>query len=112
MAAPKSIVLITGGKKSSSKPFNECKPNSAFADLLNFFFLANGGIGFELASQLLRDPKTHVLLGSRSTEKGEAAVKDLQSQGLSGTVGLLKIDVDSEDSISSAAEQVQSTHGR
>ena len=65
-----------------------------------------------MASQLLQRSENHVLLGSRSTEKGEAATSDLQSKGLSGTVELLNIDVDSEESIASAAEKVERTHGR
>lgn len=73
---------------------------------------ANGGIGFELASQLLSDASKHVLLGSRSVEKGEAAVKDLQARNLPGTVELLQLDVTSEDSITRAAETVARTHGR
>jgi len=72
----------------------------------------NGGIGFELASQLLSDPSKHVLLGSRSTEKGEAAVKDLQSRKQPGTVELLQIDVTSDESITAAAKRVESKHGR
>lgn len=72
----------------------------------------NGGIGFELASQLLSDSSKHVLLGSRSVEKGEAAVKDLQSRKLPGTVELLQVDVASDVSIIAAAEKVESKHGR
>jgi len=81
----KNIVLITGG---------------------------NGGIGFELALQLLSDASTHVLLGSRSAEKGEAAVKDLQSRKQPGTVELLQVDVASDESITAAAKRVESKHGR
>ena len=72
----------------------------------------NGGIGFELASQLLSDLSKHVLLGSRSAEKGEAAVKDLQSRKQPGTVELLTLDVASEESITSAAKTVESKYGR
>ena len=73
---------------------------------------ANGGVGFELAAQLLADASKHVLLGSRSVEKGEAAVKDLQSRRQPGSVELLHIDVDSEESIAAAAKSVESKHGR
>lgn len=72
----------------------------------------NGGIGFELASQLLADSSKHVLLGSRSAEKGEAAVKDLQSRNQPGTVELLQVDVANEESIIAAAKEVESKHGR
>jgi NAD(P)-dependent dehydrogenase (short-subunit alcohol dehydrogenase family) len=72
----------------------------------------NGGIGFELALQLLADSSNHVLLGSRSVEKGEAAVKDLQSRKQPGTVELLQVDVTSDESIIAAAKRVESKHGR
>lgn len=66
----------------------------------------------ELAKQLLSDASKHILLGSRSIEKGEAAVKDLQSLNLPGAVELLQIDVADEDSINAAAKRVESKHGR
>ena len=74
--------------------------------------LANGGIGFELASQLLQDPSKHVLLGARSPEKGNAAVSELQSRKLPGTVEFLKIDVSDEASIKEAAKEVEAKYGR
>ena len=74
--------------------------------------VANGGIGFELANQLLTDSSKYVLLGSRSIEKGEAAVKELKSKSLPGGLELLQIDVDDEESVAKAAKQVESRHGR
>lgn len=73
---------------------------------------ANSGIGFEVAAQLLPDASNHILLGARSVEKGEAAVKELQSRKLPGTVELVQIDLSSEDSIAAAAKAVESKHGR
>ncbi|KAF1947325.1 NAD(P)-binding protein [Clathrospora elynae] len=73
---------------------------------------ANGGIGFELAAQLLADASKFVLLGSRSLEKGEAAVKQLKSKGLPGKVEVLQIDVNSEDSITKAAKEVEEKYAR
>ena len=81
-------------------------------DMANHTSTANGGIGFELAAQLLADSTKHVLPGSRSIEKGEAAVTDLQSRNLPGTVELLQLDVASEESISAAAKSVESKYGR
>ncbi|KUI72944.1 Carbonyl reductase [NADPH] 1 [Cytospora mali] len=72
----------------------------------------NGGIGFEVVAQLLKDANKHVLLGSRSAEKGEHAVKELQSRGLPGTVELLQLDMSREDSILAAAKKVEGEHGR
>jgi len=73
---------------------------------------ANGGVGFALAALLLADASKHVLLGSRSVEKGETAVKELQSREQPGSVELLHLDVDSEDSIIAAAKSVESKYGR
>jgi NADP-dependent 3-hydroxy acid dehydrogenase YdfG len=54
----------------------------------------------------------HVLLGSRSIEKGTAAVQALESKKLPGTVELLNIDVADDISIENAAKQVEAKHGR
>ena len=105
MAATKSITLVTGGK-----PCNAISNPRNSSQLI--VHPANGGIGYELVKQLLSDSSKHVLLGSRSVQKGEAALKELQSQKLPGTVELLQIDVSSEDSIIAAAKKVESNHGR
>ncbi|KAI0537571.1 NAD(P)-binding protein [Xylaria digitata] len=85
MAKEKSLALITG---------------------------ANGGIGFEVANQLLADGSFHVLLGARSIGKGRAAVAELQSRNLPGTVELLHLDVADENSVAAAAKFVEEKHGR
>jgi NAD(P)-dependent dehydrogenase (short-subunit alcohol dehydrogenase family) len=72
----------------------------------------NGGIGYEVVSQLLANASNYILLGSRSAEKGAAAVKELQSTNQPGTVELLQVDVSSEESIIAAAKSVESKHGR
>ncbi len=74
---------------------------------------ANGGIGFELARQLLlTDSKYHVLLGCRSIEKGQNAIKELQAQQPLGAVELLQVDVASEESVAVAAKEVEEKHGK
>jgi len=65
-----------------------------------------------MAAQLLAKGSYHVLLGSRSKEKGEAALDSLRSRNLPGTVELLVLDVTDDNTISRAAEQVEKTHGR
>lgn len=66
-----------------------------------------------MARQFLADASNHILLGSRSIEKGERAVKELQSQHLSGIVELVQVDVSSEDSVAAAAAKaVESEHGK
>lgn len=73
---------------------------------------ANGGIGFTLASLLLSDASKTVLLGSRSFEKGEAALVKLKALALPGTADLIQLDVDSEESVVKAAKQVHERYGR
>ncbi|KAF2219266.1 hypothetical protein BDZ85DRAFT_268990 [Elsinoe ampelina] len=85
MPASKYIVLITGG---------------------------NSGIGLELARQLMADSTKHIILGSRSIQKGEDAIQKLQQHHQPGTIELLEVDVADESSISAAAKTVENKHGR
>lgn len=84
-AANRSIILITGG---------------------------NAGIGFELASQLIADKSKHIIIGSRSIEKGEAAIKDLRARNRPGNVEMVQLDTTQRVSIEAAAKKVESDHGR
>jgi short-subunit dehydrogenase len=43
---------------------------------------ANQGIGFEIAKSLSSKPDYHILIGSRDTQRGIDAAKQLQEQGL------------------------------
>jgi NAD(P)-dependent dehydrogenase (short-subunit alcohol dehydrogenase family) len=61
---------------------------------------ANKGIGLEICRQLAR-LKHRVILGSRSAERGEAAVAQLAKEGLK--VEFLPLDVSDETSIDNAA---------
>ena len=54
----------------------------------------------------------HVLVGARSTTKGSAAIKDLQSKNYPGTCELVQIDQTDDASIAAAVQHVESTHGR
>lgn len=72
---------------------------------------ANGGIGYELVNQLCAKEGFHVLLGSRSIEKGNAAVKEISSKH-GGAVELLQIDCQDDDSIAAAAKTIESKFGR
>lgn len=82
----KEIVLITGG---------------------------NVGLGLEIARKLLRDhgERFYCLIGCRTPSKGEAAVKELQSQGLTGCE-VIEIEVTSDESIAKAAKTVEHKFGR
>jgi NAD(P)-dependent dehydrogenase (short-subunit alcohol dehydrogenase family) len=73
---------------------------------------ANSGLGYELASQLLADPSKHVILCSRSVEKGEKALSELRAQGKPGSIDLLELDVTKERSVENAACIVKEKYGR
>ncbi|KAI9711869.1 MAG: hypothetical protein M1820_002014 [Bogoriella megaspora] len=70
------------------------------------------GIGFELAAQLATKDTYHVLLGSRSSGKGESAVQELLSRKLPGSMELVQIDATDDESIERAAVAVQRKHGK
>ena len=80
--------------------------------MILIIFAANVGLGYAIAEHMLADSTVHVLLGARSAEKGQAAVKELQSQDLPGAVELLQIDVSKEDSIAQAAKTVKEKFGK
>ena len=72
----------------------------------------NAGIGFGLAELLLEDPSKHVIIGSRSTGKGDVALKELQALNRPGSIDMLQLDVTDEKSIAAAVHRVDAKHGR
>lgn len=104
MAGHQCIVMITGGKP--------LKLSLARVRSTNGLRIANSGIGLELVSQLLDDPSKHVILCSRSMEKGEKALNELKAKGKPGNVELLQLDVTDEQSIANAAQTITDKHGR
>jgi NAD(P)-dependent dehydrogenase (short-subunit alcohol dehydrogenase family) len=83
MATKEKIALVTGGNK---------------------------GIGLELCRNLSRAGCT-VFLGARNSEKGQAAVRQLEQDGLSD-IHFIELDVTKQDSVVAAAKHIQSKHGR
>lgn len=88
MAASKALVLITG---------------------------ATQGIGLATAQQLASSGKYHVLLGSRSPSKADAAIQQLLASKQypidAAAVTSISIDVTSDSSIAAAAQLVTDTYG-
>jgi NAD(P)-dependent dehydrogenase (short-subunit alcohol dehydrogenase family) len=97
----KTIVLITGGKSIPYNLHSTSNPSTG-----------NSGIGFELAAQLLAKSTYHVLIGSRSVDKGTTALADLQSRNLPGTAEMLQLDVTDDDTINQVALVVERNHGK
>ncbi|KAK1833667.1 hypothetical protein QBC39DRAFT_254038 [Podospora conica] len=76
---------------------------------------ANKGIGYEIVKALLASPQPyHVLLGSRSLDRGNDAAAQLRSElpSTTNTVEPLELDLVSDTSIQSAFTTVKSAHGR
>lgn len=72
----------------------------------------NNGIGFETCAQLAAESNTHVVMGSRSTEKGEKAVAAIKARVPSASLTLVQLDITSDESIDSAVATVTSKFGR
>ncbi|KAI0095605.1 putative short chain dehydrogenase/reductase [Daldinia grandis] len=89
MASNKTIILITG---------------------------ASSGIGYEAVAALSNTSTNfHILLGSRSVEKGERALDKLQSthgSSLKGTISTIQIDVTDQKSIHAARRQIETQFGK
>jgi NAD(P)-dependent dehydrogenase (short-subunit alcohol dehydrogenase family) len=54
----------------------------------------------------------HVFLSARSSEKGNAALQDLQSRKLPGSIEFLPLDVQSDDHITTAASHITKLYGK
>lgn len=74
----------------------------------------NNGIGYETVKALLQSPKPyHILLGSRSVEKGRSAIDTLRKEcsATSNTVETVQVDISNDESIEKAFKQVQTNPG-
>ena len=71
----------------------------------------NTGIGYEIVKKLsLENPDTHhILMGTRSLEKGQLALKAL---GSPANTTLVQLDITQDPSIDKAFETIKSTYGR
>ncbi|XDG03645.1 hypothetical protein ABKA04_003260 [Annulohypoxylon sp. FPYF3050] len=77
---------------------------------------ANSGIGYETVVALSSaSADFHILLGSRSIEKGQKALESLQeTHGSSskGSISVLQIDVTDQNSIQAARDQIEAEFGK
>ncbi|KAI1452284.1 putative short chain dehydrogenase/reductase [Annulohypoxylon moriforme] len=77
---------------------------------------ANSGIGYETVLALSSaSADFHILLGSRSIEKGEKALESIQlthGDYLKGSISVLQIDVTDANSIQAAKEQIDAQFGK
>ncbi|KAL2863260.1 uncharacterized protein BJX67DRAFT_265183 [Aspergillus lucknowensis] len=75
----------------------------------------NNGIGYEAVKAFYESPKPyHILMGSRSIDRAEAAVKKLNEEvpNSSNTVEIVQLDLVSDESIQKATEQISKSPGR
>jgi NAD(P)-dependent dehydrogenase (short-subunit alcohol dehydrogenase family) len=75
---------------------------------------ANAGIGYHTAHQIAKTGKYTVLVGARSTEKANDAIKSIRADDSSvseASLVPLVIDLNKDDTISAAAKHVESTYG-
>jgi NAD(P)-dependent dehydrogenase (short-subunit alcohol dehydrogenase family) len=70
---------------------------------------ANKGIGQEIARQLGKQGIT-VLVGARDTERGEAAARQLQREGIQAR--FVRLDVTDQTSIDAAARTIEHDYGK
>jgi len=71
----------------------------------------NTGIGFALCKQLVTEQACHVFLGSRSIDKGQAAVKAILEAAPGAKCEMVQIDTSSDESVAAAAQTVKNLLG-
>lgn len=74
---------------------------------------ANQGLGFECVKKLAAEqPDYHILLGSRSSDKGKQAASSITDLAKGTSVEPLELDMGNDASIAQAAKYVEDTYGR
>jgi len=71
----------------------------------------NTGIGYALCRQLAAENGCHVYLGSRSVDKGEAAVKAILDSAPDAKCEMVQVDTSSDESVAAAAAAVKAKLG-
>ena len=70
----------------------------------------NSGIGLALVEQLATDFKCYVFMGSRSIERGQAAIDGLPD-GCKGKIEIVQLDISNSDSVKAAVTTMQGKLG-
>ncbi|KAJ5247219.1 hypothetical protein N7468_002202 [Penicillium chermesinum] len=74
---------------------------------------ANSGVGFATSKFFSSQPGYHVIMACRDAQKGKKALSEIQSAGeVKGSLSLLELDVDSDESIRTAFEAVKKEFGK
>ncbi|EXJ59159.1 hypothetical protein A1O7_06590 [Cladophialophora yegresii CBS 114405] len=74
---------------------------------------ANQGLGYETVKKLAAEQANyHILLGSRSFERGKQAASGITHLAQGTSVEPIELDMDSDDSIAKAAKYVSEKYGR
>ena len=66
----------------------------------------NAGIGAAICKQLVLDQECKVFMGSRSTERGQRAIKDMGLGEKEASIFVVQCDVQADDSVQDAATKV------
>ncbi|KAF2096024.1 NAD(P)-binding protein [Rhizodiscina lignyota] len=75
----------------------------------------NTGLGYEIVKALVQSSKSYtILLCGRSIQKAQDAIKELQSEfpNSQSTLSALQVDIEDDDSIKKAFEEVSSKYGK
>ena len=76
---------------------------------------ANTGLGYEVTRALYKSSKSYdILLGCRSVDKGNSAISSLKQEipSSSSNVSTVQVDVESDDSIKKAYQDISSKTGK
>ncbi|KAL8864730.1 MAG: hypothetical protein Q9174_007243, partial [Haloplaca sp. 1 TL-2023] len=75
--------------------------------------VANSGVGYATTNVLMRASEPfHVIMASRSLEKVQAAMSEIQSSGnLNGTLSTIHLELTDQPTSLAAAKSVEETHG-
>lgn len=73
----------------------------------------NRGIGYAIVTSIsTRHPDSTILLGCRNEASGKEAIQQLEADGITGKVEAIQIDIESDSSITTAANAIVQNYGK